>query len=130
LVNQSLRLDAAYIERKRQQLTKLRDELRGTTEIAETDENDANRDSNLQAHEYEDDAQKLDTLERDGNLVSRDVDRLALVERALKKIEEGSYGVSDVSGHPIPKERLEAMPEAINTLSEQQAGERTELLGR
>jgi DnaK suppressor protein len=79
--------------------------------------------SNLQAHEYEDDAQKLDTLEREGNLVARDVGRLAQVERALKKIEEGSYGVSDVSDHPIPKERLEAMPEATNTLSEQEAGE-------
>jgi DnaK suppressor protein len=123
VVNQSLRLDAAYIERKRQQLMKLRDELRSTTEIAETDESNANRDSNLQAHEYEDDAQKLDTLEREGNLVARDVVRLAQVERALKKIEEGSYGVSDVSGHPIPKERLEAMPEAINTLSEQKADE-------
>jgi DnaK suppressor protein len=123
VVNQSLTLDAAYIERKRQQLTKLRDELRTTTEIAETDESNANRDSNLQAHEYEDDAQKLDTLEREGNLVARDLVRLAQVERALKKIAEGSYGVSDVSGHPIPKKRLEAMPEAINTLSEQQAGE-------
>jgi DnaK suppressor protein len=125
VINQLLRLDAAYIERKRQQLTKLRDELRSDTEIAENDERNANRDSSLQAREYEDDAQKLDTLERDGNLVSRNVDRLALVERALKKIEDGSYGVSDVSGQLIPKERLEAMPEAINTISEQQAGERT-----
>jgi DnaK suppressor protein len=104
-------------------LTKLRAELRGTTEIAETDESNANRESNLQAREYEDDAQKLDTLEKEGNLVARDVGRLAQVERALKKIEEGSYGVSDVSGHPIPKERLEAMPEATNTLSEQEADE-------
>ncbi len=123
MVNQSLRLDAAYIERKRQQLTRLRDELRRTMDVAEADEGSTSGQSNLQAHEYEDDAQKLETLEREGNLVARDVGRLAQVQRALKKIEEGSYGVSDVSGHPIPKERLEALPEAINTLSEQQAGE-------
>ena len=122
--NQAPGIDAVYIERKRLQLTKLRDELRSATNVAETDESNANRESNLQAHEYEDDAQKLDTLEREGNLVARDLGRLAQVERALKKIEEGSYGVSDVSGHPIPKERLDAIPEAINTLSEQQAGER------
>ncbi len=121
--NQTLRLDAAYIERKRQQLTKLRDELRSTGGIAETDENSTNSQLDLQAREYEDDAQKLDTLEREGNLVARDVARLAQVERALKKIEQGSYGLSDVSGLPIPKERLDAIPEAINTLSEQQAGE-------
>jgi|SRR5580700_1913667 DnaK suppressor protein len=123
--NQSLRLEAAYIARKRQQLTKLRDQLRGTTEVAEADESNSNRESNLQAREYEDDAQKLDTLEREGNLVARDVGRLAQVERALQKIEEGSYGVSDVSGDPIPKERLDAMPEATNTLGEQAAGERS-----
>ena len=122
--NQLPGIDAVYIERKRLQLKKLRDELRSATDVAETDESNANRESNLQAHEYEDDAQKLDTLEREGNLVARDLGRLAQVERALKKIEEGSYGVSDVSGHPIPKERLDAIPEAINTLTEQQASER------
>jgi DnaK suppressor protein len=121
--NESHRLDAAYIERKQRQLSKLRDELRNTGGIAESDEVNANSQLALQAREYEDDAQKLDTLEREGNLVARDVARLAQVERALKKIEEGSYGLSDVSGHPIPKERLDAIPEAINTLSEQQAGE-------
>jgi len=117
--NQSFRLDAAYIEQKRQQLKKLREELRSAGSIAETDERITNSQSDLQAREYEDDAQRLDTLEREGNLVVRDVARLAQVERALKKIEEGSYGVSDVSGHVIPKERLDAIPEAINTLSEQ-----------
>ena len=121
--NESHRLDAAYIERKQRQLSKLRDELRSTGGIAESDEVNANSQLALRAREYEDDAQKLDSLEREGNLVARDVARLAQVERALKKIEEGSYGLSDVSGHPIPKERLDAIPEAINTLSEQQAGE-------
>jgi DnaK suppressor protein len=63
-------------------------------------------------------------LEREGNLVGRDVERLARVERALKKIEEGTYGLSDVSGQRIPHDRLEVMPDAINTLSEQEASER------
>jgi len=123
VVKHSHSLDAAYIERKREQLTKLRDELRSAIGVAETDESNTSRETNLQANEYEDDAQRLDTLEREGNLVARDVGRLAQVERALRKIDDGSYGISDVSGHPIPKERLDAMPEAVNTLSEQQAGE-------
>jgi len=37
----------------------------------------------------------------------------------LKKIEEGSYGLSDISGKPIPRERLDAVPEALYTLSEE-----------
>ncbi len=122
--NQSHGLDPAYIGRKRQQLTQLRAELRRTTDAAEAEENNVAKESNLQAREYEDDAQRLDTLEREGTLVARDVQRLAMVERALQKIDEGTYGVSDISGHPIPKDRLEAIPEAINTLSEQRAGER------
>jgi DnaK suppressor protein len=37
----------------------------------------------------------------------------------LRKIDEGTYGVSDLSGRPIPRERLEAIPEAICTLAEE-----------
>jgi DnaK suppressor protein len=74
--------------------------------------------------EFEDDAQELDALERDGNLVVRDVERLARVDRALQKIEEGTYGLSDGSGEPIPRDRLEAVPEALYSLSEEQVRER------
>ena len=77
-----------------------------------------------EAVELEDDAQLLDTLERDGNLVVRDVQRLERVDRALKKIEEGTYGLSDISDQPIPRERLEAVPEAVYTLSEEERREK------
>jgi DnaK suppressor protein len=118
------RLDAAFVERKRSQLTKLRDELRKGADAAETEENTVKNESNLQAHEYEDDAQRLDALEKEGNLVARDVQRLERVERALSKIEEGTYGYSDVSGKRIPDDRLEAVPDAISTVAEQEASER------
>jgi DnaK suppressor protein len=118
------RLDAEYVEQKRRQLRKLLDELRNASNVAEAEESIVKNESNLQAREYEDDAQKLDMLEREGNLVARDVERLARVERALEKIEEGTYGLSDVSGERIPRDRLDVMAEAINTLSEQEALER------
>lgn len=38
--------------------------------------------------------------------------QLTHVERALAKIEEGTYGICDVSGEPIEIERLEANPAA------------------
>jgi DnaK suppressor protein len=119
------KLDAAFLERKRRQLMTLRDELRGTSNAAEAEESNVTAESALQAHEYEDDAQKLDMLEKEGNLVSRDLARLARVERALKKIDEGTYGYSDFSGQRIPDDRLEAMPDATTTLAEQKARERT-----
>ena len=45
-------------------------------------------------------------------------DRLAEVERALRRIEAGTYGISLVSGKPIPVERLKAMPTATTLVEE------------
>jgi DnaK suppressor protein len=118
------RFDKLFLERKRRQLMALRDQLRKTADTDEAEEAAIKNESGLQAREYEDDAQKLAMLETDGNLANRDIDRLARVERALLKIDEGTYGFSDVSGQPIPDARLEAMPEAINTVQEQGASER------
>jgi len=38
------------------------------------------------------------------------------VKRALGKIDSGTYGRCEVSGEPIPKERLEANPAALTTI--------------
>ena len=56
-------------------------------------------------------------------MINRTVERLARVERALAKIDAGTYGLSDVSGERIPKERLNAVPDAITTLREQEDSE-------
>ncbi|HYG72673.1 MAG TPA: TraR/DksA C4-type zinc finger protein [Actinomycetota bacterium] len=36
--------------------------------------------------------------------------KLTDVERALEKLDDGTYGTCDVCGEPIPPERLDAMP--------------------
>ena len=38
---------------------------------------------------------------------------LARTERALAKLDEGSYGTCDRCGEPIPERRLEAMPDSV-----------------
>jgi DnaK suppressor protein len=118
-------LDAAFIEAKRRELTNLREALKNSAAATELEEAGVKDASVAQPREFEDDAQKLDTLEKEGVMVNRSVERLARVERALAKIEAGTYGFSDVSGERIPKERLNAVPEANNTLREQEASERT-----
>jgi DnaK suppressor protein len=118
------RLDAAFLEKQRQTLLRLRASLVEGARGAESDEADVNAEEDSGAVEYEDDAQRLDTLEREGNLVARDLDRLQQVDRALEKIKEGTYGLSDISGNPIPGERLEAVPEAICTVDEEANFER------
>jgi DnaK suppressor protein len=112
------KLDQAFIEQQRHRLTKLRDELLHTTQTAQTEEAEIRSQSLGEAHESEDDAQKLAMLELDGTTVERSMQRLTRIERALQKIEDGTYGYSDTNGAPIPRERLEAVPEATQTVSE------------
>jgi DnaK suppressor protein len=45
-------------------------------------------------------------------------DRIAAFDRALQRVEDGSYGRSIRSGAPIPDERLEADPAAELTVQE------------
>jgi DnaK suppressor protein len=118
-------LDPAFVEKQRQALLRLRVVLLNATSDGEADEAAIKEESAGGPREFEDDAQKLATLELDGNLVVRDVARLERVDRALKKIEEGTYGASDQSGQLIPQERLEAVPESIYTLAEETAREQT-----
>jgi DnaK suppressor protein len=117
------RLDAAFVETQRQALLRLRATLVAATLAAESDEADVKTQRAAGGVESEDDAQGLDALEREGNLVVRDVERLERVDRALKKIEEGTYGLSDISGAPISRERLQALPEAVVTLNEERSRE-------
>src|SRR5215472_15717214 len=113
-------LDTAFIERQRETLLRLRVSLKSALEAAETEERELRGAAADAPREYEDDAQELDALGADDDLVGRDLDRLQRVERALKKIDDGTYGVSYLSGQMIPRERLDAVPEATVTLSEEE----------
>ena len=117
-------LDAAFIDQQREYLLRLQASLRTAARSSESEESDVRDDAADEALESEDDAQKLAALELDGNLVVRDLERLERVERALQKIAEGTYGISDLSGAAIPRERLEAVPEALYTLTEERGRER------
>jgi DnaK suppressor protein len=118
---QTSRSDQAFLGRQKRRLTELRRQILQVRRGEESEGASANTETRDQAREYEDDAQKLTALELEGNLAAADEDRLSNIERALQKIEDGTYGLSDASGAPIPIERLEASPEALYTLAEQQS---------
>jgi DnaK suppressor protein len=109
------KLDKAFIERQRNRLTTLRDQLLQATRAAEAEQTQIRSQSLGEAHESEDDAQKLAMLELDDAAVQRSLQRMTRIERALRKIDDGTYGLSDADGTPIPRERLEAVPEAIHS---------------
>jgi len=48
-------------------------------------------------------------------------ERLAAIDRALKRLDDGTYGRSVRSGLPIPDDRLEADPAAELTIEEARA---------
>jgi RNA polymerase-binding transcription factor DksA len=69
--------------------------------------------------------------EGDGMVVQRDLDRVISsqsrqtveeIDLALARIEVGTYGYSEVSGQPIPRERLEALPETTVLAVEKVSG--------
>ena len=51
-------------------------------------------------------------------LTEGDRAQLSQVNRALAKLADGSYGLSDVTGDPIPVARLEALPWATTNVED------------
>jgi DnaK suppressor protein len=113
--------DPAFLEQQRKRLAAMRDQLL-STDAARTARHRAPKTD--EAKEIEDDAQDMAQSEVDESIGSVEEQRLRVIERALAKIDEGTYGLSDLSGNPIPKARLEAMPEAVLTVQEEEARER------
>jgi DnaK suppressor protein len=71
-----------------------------------------------------DDATELFEDERDEGIAERLQEELAAIERAERRLEQGTYGLSVESGKPIPDARLEAIPWAERTAEEQARFER------
>jgi DnaK suppressor protein len=67
-----------------------------------------------------DEGTELFEEERDEGLAQRLEEELGAIERAERRLEEGSYGISVESGRPIPDERLEAVPWAERTREEEE----------
>ena len=116
-------LDKEFIEQQRDKLLDRKAEL-------ERMQRDAQEVSRERSQEYQDaqadsgdESQYLFEREVDATLGQQFGQELKDVSRALEKIEEGTYGLSDRSGEPIPRGRLEAIPEAFYTLEEQQRRE-------
>jgi DnaK suppressor protein len=118
------RLDPTFLEQQKRRLTALRQEILSIRRRQQGEQTSVNTESSGQARDYEDDAQRLAALELQDNLVAHDDERLSNIERALQKIDEGTYGLSAASGKPIALERLKAFPEALYTEEEQRQREK------
>jgi len=114
------RFDQKYLDSKHAQLMRQRDELLATIQQGKGEDATVNDDIAAEPHENEDDAQRLAVLEIDSTLIARNRAHIARFDRALQKLADGTYGLSDASGDEIPVERLDATPDAVYTVAEQQ----------
>ncbi|MDP1880056.1 MAG: TraR/DksA family transcriptional regulator [Parachlamydiaceae bacterium] len=71
--------------------------------------------SQHQADQGTDDFDRTISLE----VTSKEYEILRHIDRALKKIEENTYGICDITGKEIPIARLKAIPYATMTVEAQ-----------
>ncbi len=68
--------------------------------------------------EVEEAAQRATERTAEAGIADRERALLADVERALAKLDAGTYGASEKTGRPIPPERLLAIPWARDDVGE------------
>lgn len=111
-------LSKEEINEFKKKLEELRDyytkTLKGTTAEVKTPD-EATGYSQHQADQGTDDFDRTIQLE----VTTREFSILQQIERALQKIEDGTYGVCDMTNKEIPKARLKAVPYATLTVEAQ-----------
>ena len=88
------------------------------------DEAEAVRDQQDDDPQPADAARELIDLQTDRSELQRARDELTEIDAALERIKDGTYGVSELSGKPIPDERLRAIPYARLLVEEQELADR------
>jgi DnaK suppressor protein len=123
-------LDPEFIERQRERLEILHAQIIETSRDASEESRQLLDDQRDVPGDHADDATNLNLQDIDASLQIQEQQRVAEVRRALEKIREGTYGLSDASGEPIPRARLEAKPEARHTIEEEELLEKQQRVGR
>jgi DnaK suppressor protein len=117
------------LNRMRARLEAKRDELRaniaGLTEAnpVPTDPIEANEGPN----DFEDVAVDFLEVQQEQSILVNEQALLTEVLQALKRIDNGTYGICVTCGNPIPEKRLEAIPWAARDIKCEQALEQKNL---
>lgn len=117
-------LDQEFVEKQRNRLLERKAELERMRTGMREDEQDRSQEEQDTQFDSGDQSQYMFTREMDATLAQQFEVELKDVNRALEKIEEGTYGFSEDTGEPIPKGRLEAIPEALYTIEGQERREK------
>jgi DnaK suppressor protein len=101
------------------------EEIRGSLESvkAESEQESLGDLSASDQHQADTGTETFDR-EKDFSILEQVEAELADVSHALKRLDEGTYGVCEACGKPIDDERLEALPAARFCLVDQAVAER------
>ncbi|MFC5051627.1 TraR/DksA family transcriptional regulator [Rubritalea spongiae] len=103
----------AFVKKQHKRLLDLRDELVDTTfdKAQDTLRNHPEGSEANGSGMHQGDAGS-DAYDRDLalNILGKEHDALYEIEEAIRRVERGTYGICEMSGEKIPKERLEAIP--------------------
>jgi RNA polymerase-binding transcription factor DksA len=106
--------DAKFLESQRALLLEERGRLVRDADILTAEAYDLAQGRDPGDVQFDEESGEGDTLqvERERDLALSAQFRLQVeeIDRALLKFDDGTYGVCEVSGTPIPKERLKAIP--------------------
>jgi RNA polymerase-binding protein DksA len=116
---------AAELAEVRTELEAQATALRGEIERAEVASERLKRDQSTEGSGDEADAgSKTFEREHEMSLANNSRDLLVQVERALGRLDAGTYGRCEECGNPIPKARLQAFPRATLCVTCKQREER------
>jgi RNA polymerase-binding transcription factor DksA len=118
--------DAKFLKTQRDLLTTERQSLLGQADRLEDEANSLIEDGEMGDVQFDDESGEGDTMvverERDLALSAQARQTVSDIDAALERLVAGTYGYSLVSGKPIPRERLEAIPWATELVEEKVGG--------
>jgi RNA polymerase-binding transcription factor DksA len=118
--------DAKFLKSQRDLLHAERQALLGQADRLEDEANSLIEDGEMGDVQFDDESGEGDTMvverERDLALSAQARQTVADIDAALDRLVAGTYGYSLVSGRPIPRERLEAIPWATELVEEKVGG--------
>src|SRR5213595_1239314 len=119
-----------HTDEARQRLEDERTRLEGVRETfadehlhEETETENLSELSGLDQHQADAGTETFER-EKDISILEQIEAELADVEHALHRLDDGTYGLCEADGKPIPEERLEALPAARFCLAHQAEAER------
>ncbi|HEY1278205.1 MAG TPA: hypothetical protein VGF22_00940 [Acidimicrobiales bacterium] len=118
--------DAKFLDSQRQLLLEERAKLLGQAENLEGEAAALMENLDPGDVQFDDESGEGDSLvverERDLALSAQARQMIADIDAALQRITDGSYGLSVISGRPIPRDRLRAIPWARELVEEKVGG--------